>query len=178
MWVCVRRPSGNRRPSAFSYKSYSLLLWSSRVSQTLQRSRTLGGFLMGHTARIHEHTRADKGSDSQRPGQICCFPPWRQRERCRVTYKHRSECSRKGGVQKYTFVIIHIALHDLLSSEETKGNVGEVWRSCFSWVMVIIKLQQTEKKHINIRGVPNMTFGAHFNFDVTGKINKTASFLH
>ncbi len=22
MWVCVRRPSGNRRPSAFSYKSY------------------------------------------------------------------------------------------------------------------------------------------------------------
>lgn len=72
MWVCVRRPSGNRRPSAISYKSYlffSLLLWSRLVSQTLQRSRTVGRFHMGHAARIHEHTHANKGSDSQRAGQ-------------------------------------------------------------------------------------------------------------
>ncbi len=190
MWVCVRRPSGNKRPSAFSYKSYSLLLWSSRVSQTLQRSRTLGGFHMGHTARIHEHTRADTGSDSQRPGQIRSFPPWRQRERSRVTYIHRSECSKKGMVFRNTrlssFTRSHVVpnLHDLLSSEEDKGNVRvNVWEAVFHEWMVIYKAATDKKSIINIRGVTvhkhDVRYVPQFwcHSSVWGKINKTASFF-
>ncbi len=147
--VCVRRPSGNRRASAFSYKSYSLLLWSSRVSQTCSGAGLLG-FHMGHTARIHEHTRADTGSDSQRPGQICSFSPWRQRERSRVLcgdLQTQVWVLKERDVFRNTLLSSFTRSHDLLSSEEDKRKCqGECLRSCFSWVDGDIKLQQTKKK--------------------------------
>lgn len=67
----VRRPNGNGRPSAFSYKSFnffSVILSHSDQSQTPLQSRTVGGFHQGRAASFQERTRANKRSE--KPGQI------------------------------------------------------------------------------------------------------------
>ncbi len=131
-----------------------------------------------------------KGQIHKGAGQIRSFPPWRQRERSRVTYIHRSECSKKGMVFRNTrlssFTRSHVVpnLHDLLFFRRRQRKLsGWMFEKLFFMSGWWYKATTDKKSIINIRGV---TVHKHYvwyvpqfwcHSSVWGKINKTASFF-
>lgn len=127
----VRRPNGNGRPSAFSYKSFhffSVIL--SHSDQTPLQSRTVGGFHQGRAASIHEHTHANKGSDSQRGGQIRMTSAGTFQNLALQTVfmrfndtKRRSQCSNtERALKNSTSVIIYSIIYSECSSSSFSCN--------------------------------------------------------